>query len=307
MGDTNEQSTGRWREALGLIDILLSTPQEGREQLLSDLAKARPELHARVRALLDADAEATRLGFMKVRREPDSHTSLSPDMKLGPYRIMRELGKGGMGEVWLARRDDGLYEGEVAIKSLHPFFAHGVMRDRFLREAQLLGKLAHPNIARLLDAGIDNGMVFIVLEYVRGEAIDVYCDARSLDVAARLELFAGVCAAVANAHSQPDRSPGHQALQHPRDLRGRSEAARFRHRQDPRARCCRRRTHRAHAPHGPRVHACICRTGADPGRAGHNRHRCVPAGHASLSIARGQAALRRRDSGGKGGARRTPR
>ena len=197
----NDRATGAWREALELIDILLSTALDGREKLLSDLAIARPELHARVRALLDADAEATRLGFMNVRRDTGRAASLQPDLKLGPYRIVRELGKGGMGEVWLARRDDGLYEGEVAIKTLHPFFAHGVMRDRFLREAQLLGKLAHPNIARLLDAGVSDGVVFIVLEYVRGEAIDVYCDVRSLDVAARLQLFASVCAAVASAHS----------------------------------------------------------------------------------------------------------
>ncbi|HEU5135244.1 MAG TPA: protein kinase [Steroidobacteraceae bacterium] len=201
MGDINVQTTGPWREALGLIDILLSTPRDGREQLLSDLARARPELHARVRALLDADAEATRRGFMNVGSVAGRDESLQADMKLGPYRIVRELGKGGMGEVWLARRDDGLYEGEVAIKSLHPFLAHGVMRDRFLREAQLLGKLAHPNIARLLDAGASDGMVFIVLEYVRGDAIDVYCDARSLDVAARLGIFASVCAAVASAHA----------------------------------------------------------------------------------------------------------
>jgi serine/threonine-protein kinase len=75
------------------------------------------------------------------------------------------------------------------------------MRERFLREAQLLGKLAHPNIARMLDAGVSDGVVFIVLEYVRGEALDVYCDARSLGIDARLKLFADVCAAVAHAHA----------------------------------------------------------------------------------------------------------
>jgi len=201
MGDINDLATGPWREALGVFDIVLSTPLDGREQMLADLARARPDLHARVCALLDADAEATRLGFMNVRKSATGIASLQPDMKLGPYRVVRELAKGGMGEVWLARRDDGLYDGEVAIKSLNPYFAQGVLRDRLLLEAHLLGKLAHPNIARLLDAGVSDGMVFIVLEYVRGEAIDVYCDARSLDVAARLELFAGVCAAVAYAHS----------------------------------------------------------------------------------------------------------
>ena len=197
----NDTATGPWREALGLIDIFLSTPQDGREKLLADLSATRPDLHARVRALLDADAQATRAGFMSVQRDTQSTASLQAGARLGPYRIVREIGKGGMGEVWLASRDDGLYQGEVAIKTLHPFFAHGVMRERFLREAQLLGKLAHPNIARMLDAGVSDGVVYIVLEYVRGEAIDGYCDARSLGVDERLKLFADVCAAVAHAHA----------------------------------------------------------------------------------------------------------
>ena len=107
-----------------------------------------------------------------------------------------------MGEVWLASRDDGLYEGEVAIKTLHPYFSGGVLRDRFLREAQILGRLTHPNIARLLDAGVSrDGGVYLVLEYVRGAAIDAWCDEHKLDVDARLRLFLDVCAAVAQAHA----------------------------------------------------------------------------------------------------------
>jgi serine/threonine-protein kinase len=199
----SEAATGAWREALGLIDTLLSEPVDAREKLLANLAASRPDLHVRVRALLDADAQATRVGFMSVRRDArtDGTAALQVGARLGPYRMVREIGQGGMGEVWLARRDDGLYEGEVAIKTLHPFFAHGAMRERFLREAQLLGKLAHPNIARLLDAGVDDGVVFIVLEFVDGEPIDVYCDARSLTIDARVRIFVDVCAAVAHAHA----------------------------------------------------------------------------------------------------------
>jgi serine/threonine protein kinase len=78
--------------------------------------------------------------------------------------MVRELGEGGMGEVWLAQRVDGIYQGEVAIKTLHPYFAQGAMRDRFLREAQLLGKLTHAHIARLLDAGVDGGIVYLRAE-----------------------------------------------------------------------------------------------------------------------------------------------
>jgi serine/threonine protein kinase len=201
MSDT---ATGPWREALGFIDILLGEEPARRESLLSDLASTRPELHSRVRALLEADAEATRTGFLRVPSRDagvDRGAGLMAGARLGPYRIERELGTGGMGEVWLARRDDGLYEGEVAIKTLHPFFAHGVLRERFLREAQLLGKLAHPNVARLLDAGVADGVVYLVLEYVRGEPLDQYCDSRSLGLEARLKLFGDVCAAVAHAHA----------------------------------------------------------------------------------------------------------
>ena len=206
MNDTRGTATGPWREALGVIDTLLGSTQPDREKQLAELAKSRPDLHARVAALLEADLEASRVGFMQSneRAQPghsDPNAALRADSRLGPYRIVRELGSGGMGEVWLARRDDGLYEGEVAIKTLHPFFAHGAMRDRFLREAQLLGKLTHPNIARLLDAGVADGVVYLVLEYVRGEALDLYCDSRTLDLDARLKLFADVCAAVAHAHA----------------------------------------------------------------------------------------------------------
>jgi serine/threonine protein kinase len=199
----DKNGTGHWREALGLIDTLMAEPVDAREKLLANLAASRPDLHVRVRALLDADEQATRVGFMSVRHDPlpDGTAGLQAGTRLGPYRIVSEIGKGGMGEVWLARRDDGLHEGEVAIKTLHPFFAHGAMRERFLREAQLLGKLAHPNIARLLDAGVSDGVVFIVLEYVDGESIDVYCDTRRLGIDARLGLFADVCAAVWHAHA----------------------------------------------------------------------------------------------------------
>ncbi len=121
-----------------------------------------------------------------------------------------------MGEVWLASRDDGLYEGHVAIKTLHPYFAGGALRERFLREARVLGRLAHTNIARLLDAGIHEGVVYLVLEYVQGRPIDVACDEAKLDVAARLKIFMQLCAGVAHAHSSlvvhRDIKPGNVLL-----------------------------------------------------------------------------------------------
>jgi serine/threonine-protein kinase len=199
-----DSDTDRWRDALAVIDTLLSHADAApREALLSDLARTNPDLHARVRMLLAADEEASRADFMSPRRPAAEAAGglLQIDGRLGPYRLVRELGRGGMGEVWLARRDDGLYEGDVAIKTLHSYFAHGAMRERFAREAQMLGRLTHPHIARLLDAGVSDGVVYLVLEYVRGETIDLHCDARSLDVRGRLKLFGDVCAAVAHAHA----------------------------------------------------------------------------------------------------------
>jgi eukaryotic-like serine/threonine-protein kinase len=207
VNEPSDSASEGWREALDCVDDYLARSDEERPEYLAEIERTRPELYTRVRALLDADERASRVGFMDVKtvRTPvpgmAAAAALRAGERLGPYRIERELGQGGMGEVWLARRDDGLYQGEVAIKTLHPYFAHGAMRDRFLREAELLGKLAHPNIARLLDAGVSDGVVYLVLEYVRGEPLDGYCDTRKLGVGARLELFAAVCAAVAHAHA----------------------------------------------------------------------------------------------------------
>jgi serine/threonine-protein kinase len=107
-----------------------------------------------------------------------------------------------MGQVWLARRHDGLYAGEVAIKMPRDATASPADDERFAREGHLLARLAHPNIARLLDAGFTNeGERYLVLEYVAGERIDHYCDRQRLPIAARIRLFLQVCAAVSHAHA----------------------------------------------------------------------------------------------------------
>ena len=122
--------------------------------------------------------------------------------RLGAYRLETPLGQGGMGSVWRARRDDGRFEGEVAIKLLHPSLLGDSGAQRFRREGAILARLTHPHIARLLDAGIsDAGQPYLVLELVEGERIDHCCDAKRLGIEQRLVLFADVLAAVAHAHS----------------------------------------------------------------------------------------------------------
>jgi eukaryotic-like serine/threonine-protein kinase len=121
--------------------------------------------------------------------------------RIGPYRVLRTLGTGGMGEVYLAERADAQFEQQVAIKVVHGGDLGGSMHSRLKLERQILAQLEHPNIAHLTDGGsLPDGRAYIVMEYVDGIAIDVYCDSNRLDVAARLKLFQTVCAAVHYAH-----------------------------------------------------------------------------------------------------------
>jgi serine/threonine protein kinase len=121
--------------------------------------------------------------------------------RIGPYRVLRTLGAGGMGEVYLAERADAEFEQQVAIKVVHSgLFSRGV-QSRLKIERQILAQLDHPNIAHLLDGGtLPDGTAYIVMEYVDGIPIDTYCDTNRLDLAARLGLFQIVCAAVHYAH-----------------------------------------------------------------------------------------------------------
>jgi serine/threonine protein kinase len=122
--------------------------------------------------------------------------------QVGPYVIEAEVGRGGMGSVWRARRADGRFEGEVAIKFVHAAWIGRIGEQRFLTEGKLLGHLNHPNIARLIDAGVlDATQPYLVIEYVEGEPIDAYCDRHRLGVEDRIKLFLSVLAAVAHAHS----------------------------------------------------------------------------------------------------------
>jgi serine/threonine protein kinase len=121
--------------------------------------------------------------------------------RIGPYRVLRTLGAGGMGEVYLAERADAQFEQQVAIKVVHGGALAVGMHSRLKLERQILAQLDHPNIAHLLDGGaLPDGSAYIVMEYIDGIAIDAYCDTNRLDTAARLRLFQTVCAAVHYAH-----------------------------------------------------------------------------------------------------------
>jgi serine/threonine protein kinase/Tfp pilus assembly protein PilF len=121
--------------------------------------------------------------------------------RIGPYRVEREIGRGGMGTVYLAARDDDQYHKQVAIKLIKRGMDTDFIVQRFRNERQILAHLDHPNIARLLDGGAtDEGLPFFVMEYIDGKPVTEYCELKELSIPDRLKLFLNVCAAVSYAH-----------------------------------------------------------------------------------------------------------
>lgn len=197
------------RDAMRHFDDWLDADETQRARLLAAVAAENAQVFARLRALIEAEARIDAAHFMQgvalLEVEPLREETAHSDyvgMRIGAWRIERLLGRGGMGEVWLAARDDGAHSGRAAIKLLRHPRGDALAQERFLREGQILARLEHPHIARLLDAGErDDGQRYLVLEYVDGERIDDGCDRRQLAIAARLQLFIQVCAAVAYAHA----------------------------------------------------------------------------------------------------------
>src|SRR5436190_5789643 len=134
-------------------------------------------------------------------RDERSPAPLAPGSVVGPYRLIRELGHGGMGIVWLAERADGLLKRKVALKLPTLLVDNGTLAERFARERDILADLTHPQIARLYDAGITaSGQPYLALEYVEGEPITRHCDHHGLDLRTRLAVFLPVLRAVEYAH-----------------------------------------------------------------------------------------------------------
>jgi eukaryotic-like serine/threonine-protein kinase len=161
-----------------------------------------PRLRGQVEAYLyDPEPQPTGDVSAAVRRLREEEQELGPGSHVGPYRLEREVGEGGMGTVYLAIRDDDEYRKRVAVKVLRGGLWTEDVRRRFRRERQILANLDHPNIARLLDGGTtERGLPYLVMEYVEGEPIVAYADRRRLTVDDRLRLFRAVCAAVQYAH-----------------------------------------------------------------------------------------------------------
>ncbi|WP_374567293.1 protein kinase [Ideonella sp.] len=196
----------RWPALSPHLDELLELGPAERAARLAALRGADPTLADDLQALLASLDTLDRNAFLEAPALPPP-TTLDGET-IGAYTIERELGQGGMGSVWLARRTDGRFEGQVAIKFLHAGLVPRADAERFAREGRILARLAHPHIARLIDAGVHatgrpgGAQPYLVLEYVDGLPIDQHCEHYGLGLAARLALFLDVLSAVAHAHTR---------------------------------------------------------------------------------------------------------
>jgi serine/threonine protein kinase/Tol biopolymer transport system component len=194
-----------------LLDEALPLDAAGRRAWLEQQSAEYPDLAEVLRkVLLPDDSQAA--GFDRLAALPKlgameapalTSGNLHAGMRVGPYELIRPLGAGGMAQVWLARRADGAFKREVALKLPALTHLRADLEQRFARERDILASLEHPHIARFYDAGVDpNGLSYLALEYVHGEALTDYCDARRLGIAARLKLFLQVLDAVQFAHAK---------------------------------------------------------------------------------------------------------
>jgi eukaryotic-like serine/threonine-protein kinase len=193
----------RWRDVKPILAEVLEAGDAERPALLERLCGSDAELRRSVEQLLALEAAASEalnsavapgLALRAEARAPES---------IGPYRVVGEIGRGGMGVVYLAERDDGEYRKRVAIKLITGAMRHAGLERRFRRERQILAQLEHPGIARLLDGGATaEGQPYFVMEHVEGLPLLQYCETAGLDVAAKLALFVEICDAVAYAHGR---------------------------------------------------------------------------------------------------------
>ena len=193
-----------WSRVADIYADALELPPERRAAFVDTQCVGQAEMLAAVQRLLIAGTEAAPSFLASIDRDllgavvDDAATSLD---RIGPWRVVREIGRGGMGQVLLAERADGQYDQQVAIKLLKRGMDSDAILSRFLRERRILAALDHPNIARLIDGGIaGDGRPYFVMEYVDGQSITAFADARRLTVEARLTLFRCVCLAVEYAH-----------------------------------------------------------------------------------------------------------
>ena len=194
-------SADQWRRVSPYLDQALTFTEHERTAWLESLHAGDPELGKILSDLLSEHAALVEERFLEGSASHPFEPSFA-GQEIGPYRLSREIGEGGMGSVWLGERSDGRFERHVAVKFLHFSVASKGGIERFEREGRILGQLRHPHIAELIDAGLTpDRRPYLILEYVEGKPIDEYCEERKLDLGDRIGLFLDVLAAVAHAHA----------------------------------------------------------------------------------------------------------
>lgn len=194
------EKTGQWGKVKELFDAALDRPAEERADFLAGACGGDDALRDEVASLLSAYARSDGLS------QPAIAESASPAAQLpesiGPYHLMRKIGEGGMGQVWLAEQLEPIQR-QVAVKLIRAGAFDDALLHRFQAERQSLALMDHPAIAKVFDAGATPaGQPYFVMEYVAGEAITAWCDRKKLPIAARLELFIKVCEGVQHAHQK---------------------------------------------------------------------------------------------------------
>ncbi len=189
----------RFRQVRNVFEAALEKAPDERAAFLEEAAQSDDDLYSQVKRMLDAHGSTVSFldGAVAAPVELRTDPCRMEGRRLGHYEILREIGRGGMGTVYLARRADGLFEHQVAIKVVTPESAGPEVIERFEQERAILASLEHPNIARLYDGGsTEEGWPYFVMEYVEGKPIDQWCDDRKLSIGERVQLFRAVCEAV---------------------------------------------------------------------------------------------------------------
>jgi serine/threonine protein kinase/Tfp pilus assembly protein PilF len=187
------------------LDEALDVPPGDRASWLASISARDATLASELHALLSEHEAADERGFLAaavpIPLDPAPASSLAGQV-VGAYRLVSQIGQGGMGSVWLAERCDGRFEGRAAVKLLNLALMGRAVEGRFRREGHILARLTHPHIAHLIDAGVtDAGQPYLVLELVEGQHLHRYCDTHALPIESRIRLFLQVVDAVAHAHA----------------------------------------------------------------------------------------------------------
>ena len=210
------EAARRWQRAKQLFDLVIDRPPGERSRLLASECGTDSELLSEVESLIESYERSP--DFLEQSPVPPDTlanqvtSTIWPEIgpRIGPWSIVREIGSGGMGHVFLAKRADDQFEKNVAIKVLRRGMESEFLLRRFRGERQILASLEHPNIARLIDGGnTPDGLPYFIMEYVEGLPVTAFCDEGNLPIAERLRIFIDICAAVQYAH---DRNIIHRDL-----------------------------------------------------------------------------------------------